>query len=185
MASTVFAAIAATMSLTFIRISWKSALRTPNFGPIGVDEHVADRRADLVGDLLAFEVGDRFEVQVLAGHDLRGLADIFDQRDRDQAAAVVADQERLSGIGAEVDLAAHHLLHGEIAGRRPRIPGTSRRASRARPIHQVIGRHAPDVGLVALTDGRHLGGRRLARRARAPARSLRWRRDIAGASMRA
>ena len=85
--------------------------------PDRVDEHVADGRADLVGDLLAFEIGDRVKVQVLAGHDLRGLADIFDQRDGDEAAFVVADQERLPGIGAEIDLAAHHLLHGEIAGR--------------------------------------------------------------------
>ena len=53
----------------------------------------------------------------LRDHHRRGLADGFDHRDGDEAALVVADDERLAGVGAEVDLARHHLLHGEVAGR--------------------------------------------------------------------
>ena len=117
MASTVLATIAATMSLTFMRTSWKSPFLRPASGRDDVDEDVADRRAGLVGDLQALELLDLGDVEVLARDDLRGLADIFDHRDGDEAALVVADDEGLARIGADVDLARHHLLHGEVAGR--------------------------------------------------------------------
>ena len=161
MASTVLAAMAATMSLTFIRTSWKSPLRTPNFGPIVSTNTLPTDEPTWLATFLPLRSAIDCDVEVLARHDLRGLADIFDQRDRDEAAFVVTDQERLPGIGAEVDLAAHHLLHGEVAGRhREFLELHAALLERARS-HQVVGRHAPDVGLVALTDGRHLGGRRL------------------------
>ena len=77
---------------------------------------------------------------------------MLDLRDRDETAFVMAEDQRRAGVGAEVDLPPDHLLHGEVAGRNPEFlefdavflqqPGTQ----------QVIGRHAPEVGLVALPD---------------------------------
>ena len=96
---------------------------------------------------------DLGEVEVLAGHDLRGLADIFDLRDRDQAALVVADDEGLPGIGAEVDLPRHHLLHGEVAGGHGEFLELDAVLLEQAGLEQIVGRHAPDVGLVALAHG--------------------------------
>ena len=57
------------------------------------------------------------DVEVFARHHARGLADIFDHGDGEQAAFVMADGKGGAGIGAHVDLARHHLLHREVAGR--------------------------------------------------------------------
>ena len=91
------------------------ALLEAGAGDDHVHENIADRGAGLVCDLEPLELADLGEIEVLAGHDLRGLADIFDLGDRNQAALVVADDERLRGVGAHVHLPRHHLLHGEIA----------------------------------------------------------------------
>ncbi len=153
MASTVLAASAATMSLTFMRTSWKSPFLRPAFGATDVDEDVADRGAGLVGDLQSLELLDLGDVEVLARHDLRGLADIFDHRDGDEAAFVVSDDERLARIGAQVDLPRHHLLHGEIAGGHGEFLELDAALLQQPRLQQIVGRHSPDVGLIALPDG--------------------------------
>ena len=109
-----------------------------------------------------FDLGD---VQILARGDARGLADMLDQRDGDEPALGAADDEGLAGIGAEIDLARHHLLHGEVAGRHGELLRREIVLFQIAGLHQIIGRHAPDVGLVALPDG--LGRRDAARRAKA------------------
>ena len=115
-----------------------------------VDEDVAGGRAGLVGDLLAAQLGDGLDAEILARHHARGLADIFDHGDGDQAAFVVADDQRGAGIGAHVDLARHHLLHGEVARRHREFLELDAVLFEIARAHQVIGRHAPHVGLVAL-----------------------------------
>ena len=140
------------MLLTFMRTSWKSPFLRPAFGRDDVDEDVADRGAGLVRDLQALELLDLGDVEVLARHDLRGLADIFDLGDGDEAALVVADDEGLPGIGAHVHLARHHLLHGEIAGGHRELLELDAALLEQAGLEQIVGRHAPDVGLVALAD---------------------------------
>ena len=71
------------------------------------------------------------------------------------------------GIGAHVDLPRHHLLHGEVAGRHREVLGLEAALLQVARLHQVVGRHAPDVGLVALADGDV--GRRCGRDAARPA----------------
>ena len=102
---------------------------------------------------------DLGEVEVLAGHDLRGLADIFDLGDRDEAALVVADDERLRRIGAQVHLPRHHLLHGEIARRHGEFLELDAALLEQTRFEQIVGRHAPDVGLEALAHGLERGCR--------------------------
>ena len=137
-----------------------------------IDENVAERRAGLVGDLLALEVLDPGDVEILARHHPRGAADGLDHHERDQAALVVSDDEGLAGVGAEIDLARHHLLHGEIAGRHRELLELQAALLQQAGPHQVIGGHAPHVGLVALADrDAGLRGRVLARaRVRVPTR---------------
>src|SRR5262249_49225991 len=61
-------------------------------------------------------------------------------------------------VGAHVHLARHHLLHREVAGGdREFLELDAALLERAR-LEQVVGRHAPDVGLIALADGGQLGG---------------------------
>ena len=118
-----------------------------------IDEDVADRGAGLVGDLLALEVGHLGDAEVLAHHHGAGRADGLDLRDGDQAALVVAEDEGRPGVGAHVDLPRHHLLHGQVAGRHREVLGLEPALLQIAGLHQVVGRHAPDVGLVALADG--------------------------------
>ena len=54
----------------------------------GVDEDVADRRAGLVGDLLAAKLLDGGDAEVLAHHHLGGAADELDLGDGDEPALV-------------------------------------------------------------------------------------------------
>jgi hypothetical protein len=136
------------MLLTSIRTSWKSPA-----GDDHVHENIADRGAGLVCDLEPLELADLGEIEVLAGHDLRGLADIFDLGDRHQAALVVADDERLRGVGAHVHLPRHHLLHGEIARGDGELLELDAAFLQQTRLQQIIGRHPPDVGLEALADG--------------------------------
>ena len=120
----------------------------------GVDEDVADRGAGLVGDLAALELRHGLaDVQLLARHDPRGLADLLDLRDGDELAARVAEDERRAGVGAEVDLAADHLLHGDVARGHGELLGLDAVLLQGARAQQVVGRHAPHVGLVALADG--------------------------------
>ncbi len=123
-----------------------------------VDEDVADRGAGLVGDLEALELLDLADAEILARHDARGAADVLDDGDTDEAALVVAEDEGGAGVGAEIHLPRHHLLHGEVAGRHGELlelqPALLQRAG----AQQVVGRHAPHVGLVALADGGGLRG---------------------------
>ena len=107
----------------------------------------------MVGDLEPLELADLGQVEVLAGDDLCGLADGFDLRDRDKAALIVPDDEGLAGVGAEIDLPRHHLLHGEIAGGHGEFLELDAALLEQARFEQVIGRHAPDVGLEALPDG--------------------------------
>ena len=62
------------------------------------------------------ELLDLGEPQVLARHDARGAAHVLDDGDADEAAFVVAEDEGRAGVGAEVHLPRHHLLHREVAG---------------------------------------------------------------------
>ncbi len=117
-----------------------------------IHKDVADRGAGLVRDLAALEVADLAEVEVLARDHLRSLADILDAGDRDQTALVVADDEGLARIGAEVDLPRHHLLHGEVARRHREFLGLDPVLLKEPRLEQVVGRHAPDVGLEPLAD---------------------------------
>ena len=117
-----------------------------------VGENIADGGAGLVGDLAPFELADLRKVEVLARDDLRGPADLFDLGDHDQAALVVADDEGLRGIGAQVHLPRHHLLHGEIAGRHGEFLELEAVLLEQARFEQVVGRHAPDIGLKALPD---------------------------------
>ena len=117
--------------------------------------------------LSSLDLGD---VEVLARHDLRGLADIFDQGDGDEAALVVADDEGRPGIGAHVHLPRHHLLHGEIAGRHREFLELDAAFLQQAGLEQVVGRHPPDVGLVALADG--FQRERRTARLRGPAASM-------------
>ena len=57
------------------------------------------------------------------------------------------------GVGAEVDLARHHLLHGEVAGGHREFLELDAVLLQRAGLQQIVGRHAPDVGLVALADG--------------------------------
>ena len=141
-----------------------------------VDEDVAGRRAALVGDLQALELLDLGDAEILARHHARGLADIFDLGDGDQAAFLVADDERRPGIGAHVDLARHHLLHGEVARRHGEFLELDAVLFEQAGVQQVIGRHAPHVGLVALPH-RRIAPARAARRVPPPARRRRTPRD--------
>ena len=106
--------------------------------------------------LSSVDLGD---AEVLAHHHRAGRADGLDLRDGDEAALVVADDEGRPGVGAHVDLPRHHLLHGEVAGRHREVLGLEPALLQIAGLHQVVGRHAPDVGLVALADG-DVGGRR-------------------------
>src|SRR5688572_12472286 len=117
MASTVLAAIAATMSLTFMRTSWKSPLPRPALRATTSTNRLPIDEPVWLATLRPPELLDLGDSEVLAGHDLRGLADMFDLGDGDEAALVVADGKGGAGIGAQVHLSRHHLLHGEIAGR--------------------------------------------------------------------
>ena len=129
------------------------ALLEAGAGNDHVHEHIADRRAGLVRDLEPLELADLGEIEVLAGHDLRGLADIFDLGDRNQAALVVADDERLRGVGAHVHLPRDHLLHGEIARGDGELLELDALLLEQTRLEQIVGRHPPDVGLEALADG--------------------------------
>ena len=102
---------------------------------------------------------DLGDVEVLARHDLRGLADCLDLGDGDEAALVMADDEGLPGVGAHVDLTRHHLLHGEIAGRHRELLELDAVLLEQAGLDQVVGRHAPDIGLVALAHGIEREGR--------------------------
>ena len=82
------------------------------------------------------------------------LPTVLDHGDSDEAALVVPDDEGRAGVGAHVHLARHHLLHGEVAGQHRKFFGLDAVLLESAGLHQVIGRHAPDVGLVALADGR-------------------------------
>src|SRR4029077_10010105 len=82
-----------------------------------INENIADGGAGLVRDLAPLELADLADVEVLARHNLRGLAHSFDLGDGDEAALIVTDDEGLSRVSAEIDLPGHHLLHGEIARR--------------------------------------------------------------------
>jgi hypothetical protein len=137
----------------------------PCCGNDGIDKDIADRGAGLIGDPAAAQLFDFADVQVLARGDARRLADMFDHRDRDQPALGIADDERLTGIGAEIDLARHHLLHGEIAGRHREFLDRDAVLVEIARLQQIVRRHAPDIGLIALADGRGGGRRRPCRRA--------------------
>ena len=124
---------------------------------------------------LPLQLLDLGDAEILARHHARGLADIFDHGDGDEAAFVMADGEGRAGIGAHVDLARHHLLHGEIAGRHREFLELDAVLFEQAGAQQVIGRHAPHVGLVALAH-------RLQRRARGA--HAQARRQHAGAGRR-
>src|SRR5262249_49728207 len=117
-----------------------------------VGENIADGGTGLVRDLASLELADLAEVEVLARHDLRGSADLFDLGDDDEAALVVADDEGLRGIGAEIHLPRHHLLHGEIAGGHGEFLELEAVLLEQAGFEQIVGRHPPDIGLKALAD---------------------------------
>ena len=71
----------------------------------------------MVADLHSLELGYLGDLQLFACHHPRALPHLLDLRDRDKAALVVAGHKGLSGVGSEVHLPSHHLLHGEITGR--------------------------------------------------------------------
>src|SRR5207237_7543105 len=71
---------------------------------------------------------------------------------RDEAALVVPQNQRRPGIGAEINLPRDHLLHGEVAGRYAELFELDAALFQETRAQQVIGRHAPQVRLVALTD---------------------------------
>ena len=77
---------------------------------------------------------------------------MLDLRDRDEAALVVPEDQRGARIGAEIDLPRHHLLHGEIAGGHAELLELEPALLQQAGAQQVVGRHAPEVGLVALAD---------------------------------
>src|SRR5262249_48294343 len=81
-----------------------------------VHECVTCRRAHLVADLETPELLNLRDVEFLPRHHARALSHLLDLRDCDQPTLVVAGHEGLPGIGTEVHLPCHHLLHGEIAG---------------------------------------------------------------------
>jgi hypothetical protein len=64
----------------------------------------------------------------------------------------VADDEGLSGVGAEIDLPGHHLLHGEIARRHGEFLELDAALLEQPGFEQIVGRHAPDVGLEPLAN---------------------------------
>jgi hypothetical protein len=129
------------------------ALLEPVLRRDGIDKNIADRGAGLIGDLQPAQIPDFGDVEVLARGHARRLADMFDQRDRDQPTLGIADDQGLACIGAEIDLARHHLLHGEIARRYRVLFDRQTVLLEITGFHQVVSRHAPDVGLVALADG--------------------------------
>ena len=155
MASTVLAAIAATMLFTSMRTSWKSPFLRPAFGAMMSTKTLPTDEPTWFATLRPLSSLDLGDVEVLARHDLRGLAHVFDLRDGDEAALVVADDEGLRRIGAHVHLTCHHLLHREIAGRDREFLELDAALLERAGLEQIVGRHAPDVGLVALADGRH------------------------------
>ena len=157
MASTVLATSAATMSLTFMRTSWKSPFLRPAPGAMMSTKMLPTDEPVWLATFNPLSSLDLADVEVLAGDDLGGLADIFDHGDRDQPALVVSDGERLARIGAHVDLARHHLLHGEVARRHRELLELDAALFQHARLEQVIGRHPPDIGLVALPDGRERG----------------------------
>ncbi len=100
----------------------------------------------------ALELLDLGVPQILAHHHARGLADMLDLRDGDQAALVVPEDQRRPSVSAEIYLPRHHLLHGEVAGRHAELLELETAFLQQAGAQQVIGRHAPEIGLVALAD---------------------------------
>jgi len=67
---------------------------------------------------------------------------------------ILADDERLPRVGAQIHLPRHHLLHGEVPrGHGEFLERDAVLFEQARA-QQVIGRHSPDVGLEALAHRR-------------------------------
>src|SRR5262249_2030617 len=74
-----------------------------------------------------------------------------------QLALIMSGHERLSGIGSEVHLPRNHLLHGQISRGHGELFELKTALFKRSRTEQVISRHSPDIGLVALADGNVLG----------------------------
>ncbi len=93
---------------------------------------------------------DLGDPEVLTGEHACGLADILDHGDGHQATFLVADREGGAGIGPHVDLAGHHLLHRQVTRRHRKLFELDAMLFQQAGAQQIIGRHAPHVGLVTL-----------------------------------
>src|SRR5258708_25770201 len=152
MASTVLAAMAETMLLTSMRTSWKSPFLSPAAGAMTSVKILPTEEPVWFATLRPLSSLTWVRLRSLRVTTCAVLADLFDLGDDDDAALVVADDEGLRGIGAQVHLPRHHLLHGEIAGGHGEFLELEAALLEQTRFEQVIGRHAPDIGLKALPD---------------------------------
>jgi hypothetical protein len=122
-----------------------------------VYKSIAGGGAHLVSDLQSFEVSNFCDLQFFARHDTRGFSHFLDLRDRHEPSFVVASHKGLARIGSEIDLARHHLLHGQI----PRWDGEFFELEPAllqcARSEKIISGHPPDISLKPLADGGGLG----------------------------
>ena len=84
---------------------------------------------------------------------------MLDHGDADHAALVVAEDKGGAGVGAEIHLPRHHLLHGEVAGGHGELLELDAALLERAGAQQIVGRHAPHIGLVALAHDGALRGR--------------------------
>ena len=89
----------------------------PAFGAIWSTKILPVDEPVWLATLMPLQLLDLGDVEILARHHARGLSDIFNHGDGEQAAFVVADREGRAGVSTHVDLTRHHLLHRQIAGR--------------------------------------------------------------------